>query len=59
MKQTLQNLLAVGKTKHVIAELMQLHTDDTDLKAEIVQLSARYAEYNRQKRMSLEDPSVW
>ena len=58
MKQTLQNLLAEGKTKQVIAELMQLHTDDTDLKAEIVQLSARYAEYDRQKRMSLEDPSV-
>ena len=48
MKQTLQNLLAEGKTKHVIAELMQLHTDDTDLKAEIVQLAARYAEYDRQ-----------
>ena len=58
MKQTLQNLLAEGKTKQVIAELMQLHTDDTDLKAEIVQLSARYAEYDRQKRMDIEDPSV-
>ena len=44
MKQTLQNLLAEGKTKHVIAELMQLHTGDTDLKAEIGQLAARYAE---------------
>lgn len=58
MKQTLQNLLAEGKTKQVIAELMQLHTIDTDLKAEIVQLSARYAEYERQKRMDLEAPSV-
>ena len=51
-------LFRSGKTKQVIAELMQLHTDDTDLKAEIVQLSARYAEYERQKRMGLEDPSV-
>ena len=59
MKQTLQNLLAEGKIKQVIAELMQLHTDDTDLKAEIGQLSARYAEYDRQKRMGFEDPSVW
>ena len=58
MKQTLQNLLAEGKTKQVIAELMQLSTDDTDLKAEIVQLSARYAEYERKKRMDLEDPLV-
>ena len=58
MKQTLQNLLAEGKTKQVIAQLMQLSTHDTDLKAEVVQLSARYAEYERQKRMGLEDPSV-
>lgn len=58
MKQTLQNLLAEGKTKQAIAELMQLSTHDTDLKAEVVQLSARYAEYERQKRMGLEDPSV-
>ena len=58
MKQTLQNLLAEGKTKQVIAELMQVSTDDTDLKAEIVQLSARYAEYERQKRMDVQDPSV-
>ena len=58
MKQTLQNLLAEGKTKQVIAEIMQLSTDDTDLKAEIVQLSARFSEYERKKRMDLEDPSV-
>ena len=59
MKQTLQNLLAEGKTKQVIAELMQLQTNDTELKAEIVQLSARYAQYERQKKMDIEDPSVW
>lgn len=58
MIQTLQNLLAEGKTKQVIAELMQVSTDDTDLKAEIVQLSARYSEYERQKRMDVEAPSV-
>ena len=53
MKQVLQNLLAEDKTKQVIAQLIQLSTDDTDLKAEIVQLSARYAEYERQKRMDI------
>ncbi len=58
MKQALQNLLAEGKTKQVIAQLMQLTIHDTDLKAEVVQLSARYAEYERQKCMGLEDPSV-
>lgn len=58
MKQMLQNLLIQGKTKQVIAELIQLISDDTDLKTEIVQLSARYAEYERKKRMDLEDPSV-
>ena len=59
MKQALQNLLAENKTKQVIAQLIQLSTDDTDLKVEIVQLSARYAEYERQKRMDIEDPSVF
>ena len=59
MKQVLQNLLAEDKTKQVIAQLIQLSTDDTDLKVEIVQLSARYAEYERQKRMDIEDPSVF
>ena len=58
MKQTLQNLLAEGKTKQAIAQLRQITTYDTDLQAEVVQLSARFTEYERQKRMDIEDPSV-
>lgn len=58
MKQTLQNLLSEGKTKQVIAELRQLTTNDTDLKAEIVQLSARFSKYEKRHLGNLEDPSV-
>ena len=58
MKQTLQNLLADGKTKQALDQLRQLHIADTDLNAEVVQVSARFAQYERQQRMGVEDPSV-
>lgn len=58
MKQTLRNLLAEGKTKQVIDKLRQYNIADADLNAEVVQLSARFAQYERKQRMGLEDSSV-
>jgi hypothetical protein len=58
MKQTLRNLIAEGKTKQAIDQLRQLNLADTDLNAEVVQLSARFSHYERQQRMAVEDPSV-
>jgi hypothetical protein len=58
MKQTLKNLIADGKTKQALDQLRQLHIADTDLNAEVVQVSARFAQYERQQRMGVEDPSV-
>ena len=55
MKQTLQNLLAEGKTKQVIDQLRQVTQKDTDLHDEVLQLSARFEEIERQNRMGLSD----
>jgi hypothetical protein len=58
MKQTLRNFIADGKTKQALDQLRQLHIADTDLSAEVVQLAARFSQYERQQRMGVEDPSV-
>lgn len=54
MKQTLQNLLAEGKTAKIIQSLLAItKSQDTNLYQEVLQLSARFAEYERQKRLGL------
>lgn len=58
MKKTLRDLLAKGKTKQVIAELLTLTVGDTDLHHQAIQLSARYAQYEKQKLGDLEAPAV-
>ena len=55
MKQTLQNLLADGKTKQVIDQLRQVTQHDADLHNEVLQLSARFEELERQNRLGLSD----
>ena len=54
MKQTLRHLIAEGNTKQVLAQLRQLTENDADLNAKVVQLSARFATYDHQKRMAVE-----
>ncbi len=49
MKQTLQTLLAEGKTAQVLAELRKLSLSDSELTNAILQTSARFAEMERQQ----------
>jgi Effector-associated domain 11 len=58
LKSMLLNLIAEGKTKQVVNKLRELNLADTDLNAEVVQLSARFSQYERQVRMGMEDPSI-
>lgn len=58
MNHPLRAVLAQGKTKQVIAELLKLTTHDADLHNQVVQLSARFAQYERQKLGNLESSSV-
>ncbi len=58
MKQTLRNLIADGKTAKAIAELRRLTTSDPDLNTEINLIANRFATFERQLRLGLEDPSV-
>jgi Effector-associated domain 11 len=58
MKQTLRHLIAEGKTRQALDTVRQFNIGDTDLNAEVLQLSARFSQYERQQRMSGEDPSV-
>lgn len=55
MKQTLQNLLAEGKTKQVIDQLRQVTRPDADLHDEVLQLSARFEEMEKQNRLNLSE----
>jgi Effector-associated domain 11 len=55
MKQTLQNLLAEGKTKQVIDLLREVTKQDTDLHGEVLQLSARFEEMERQNRLNISE----
>ncbi|MEI7587142.1 hypothetical protein [Runella sp.] len=58
MNHPLRTALAQGKTKQVIAELLKLTTHDADLHNQVVQLSARFAQYERQQLGNLESSSV-
>lgn len=58
MKPALRDNLSKGKTKEVIDELATLVASDVDLHNRVTQLSARFAQYERQKLGNLEDPSI-
>jgi Effector-associated domain 11 len=58
MKQTLRDLIAAGKTKQAITELLARTTHDTDWHHRVIQLSARYATYEQQYLGKLEDSTV-
>jgi hypothetical protein len=58
MKESLKTALAKGQTKQVIAALCTLTVQDADLQRQAIHLSARYAEYERQKLGNLENASV-
>lgn len=58
MKQSLKATLAKGATKQVLAELLKITTGDTDLHSQVIQLSARFAEYEKKQLGNLEDPAV-
>jgi hypothetical protein len=55
MKQTLQNLLAEGKTAQVIAQLRQSTPHDTDLHKDVLQISARFAHNERERHARTSD----
>jgi Effector-associated domain 11 len=57
MKQSLQNLLAEGKTAQVIAQLRQSTSHDTDLHKEVLQISARFARNERERHAGTADNS--
>jgi hypothetical protein len=58
MNQSLRAALAQGKTEAVIAELLERSTHDDDLHNQVVALSARYAQYEKQYLGNLEEASV-
>lgn len=58
MNHPLRATLAKGKTKAVIAELLTHTAHDSDLHNQVVQLSARFAQYEKQKLGNLEAPEV-
>lgn len=58
MKQSLKATLAKGDTKQVLAELLKITTGNTDLHSQVIQLSARFAEYEKKQLRNLEDPAV-
>lgn len=57
-KQSLKEALAKGKTKQVLAELYKITTGNTDLHSQVIQLSARFAEYEKKQLGNLEDSSI-
>jgi len=58
MDHPLRAALAKGKTKQVITELRALTVGNADLHNQVIQLSARYTNYEKQKLGDLENPSV-
>ncbi len=56
--QVLQHLLADGKTRHVIEQLLRLTATDRDQQNEVLQLSAQFAELERQSRLNVTDPKL-
>lgn len=58
MKQALKKALAKGETKDVLAELLKITAGSTNLHHDIVQLSARFTDYEKKKLANLEEPSL-
>lgn len=57
MKRPLREALAKGKTKQVITELLVLTIHYTDLHNQVIQLSTRFDEYEKQKLGKIETHS--
>ena len=56
--QVLRKLLAEGKTRQVIEQLLPLTTADRDQHNEMLQLSAQFSELERQLRLNTGDPKL-
>lgn len=57
-RQALQKLLADGKARQVIEQLLLLTADERDLQNEVLQLSAQFAELERQSHLDVADPKL-
>ena len=55
MRERLEELLAQGKTKHVINKLLEYtkSAENTDIYQEIIKISARFKEYEKQRMGNL------
>jgi hypothetical protein len=58
MNDTLQKLISENKIPQAIGELRQMSKYDRDLHTEVIQISARYEEYLRQKRLGMSDDAA-
>ena len=56
IKKKLRSLLADGKINQVLAELRNLTANDSDLYNEVLQVSAQFAENDRQRRLNIANP---
>jgi len=56
IKKELRSSLADGKTNQVLAELRRLTADSSELYNEVLQISAQFAENDRQRRLNITDP---
>lgn len=57
-KKALKASLSQGETKQVLAHLLNLTPANTDLRHQAIQLSARFAEYEKKQLGNLKDPAV-
>ncbi|MCC6281090.1 MAG: hypothetical protein IT262_10845 [Saprospiraceae bacterium] len=56
--QVLRKLLADGKTRQVIEQLLPLTAADRDQHNEVLQISAQFSEIERQTRLNVGDPKL-
>ena len=55
MKQTLQNLVAEGKTKKVLEELKELTQSKVGLQKELILINARFTELEKKTLLDIEE----
>lgn len=55
MKEHLKNLIAQGKIKEAIKELLQITNQESDLHNHVIQQSARLSELEKQQSLGTED----
>jgi hypothetical protein len=55
-KKELRSLLAEGKTKQVLAKLIGLTADNSDLHNELILISAQFEKNDRISRLNIQDP---